>query len=331
MLTDKMDIGGAETHILTLINELERMNIDITLISAGGIYINDNFTKNIRYIFAPLDKRDVKSIAESLKIIRFESRFHDIIHAHTRFTAYLAKKSRGTSTYPPIVTTAHLNFPLFPFGPISYWGDKTLAVSEDIKEYLKRFYRLKDRNVFLTKNSIDYNLYTTASPKEKNIIHTSRIDKGRSLTAFLLLESAKTIIKNHKDWRIIIVGYGNMYTKLCKSAESVNKFLGFEGVKILGKRNDIPDILRLGSIFVGVSRSALEGMSCGIATIICGDEGYGGILCEDNFKELFKSNFCARGFKKASKKLLIKDIEYLINNQKKRNDLSLFSRSIIEK
>ena len=36
--TDGMDIGGAETHVFTLINELKRRGIDVTLISAGGPY-----------------------------------------------------------------------------------------------------------------------------------------------------------------------------------------------------------------------------------------------------------------------------------------------------
>ena len=39
MLADKMDIGGAETHIITLIEELIKRGIDVTLVSNGGVYI----------------------------------------------------------------------------------------------------------------------------------------------------------------------------------------------------------------------------------------------------------------------------------------------------
>ena len=37
-LTDGMGIGGAETHILTLIGELTKRGIEVTLLSAGGEY-----------------------------------------------------------------------------------------------------------------------------------------------------------------------------------------------------------------------------------------------------------------------------------------------------
>ena len=148
MVTDKMDIGGAETHILTLIRELTQMNCTVTLVSSGGIYITDIIEIGVRCVFAPFNKRDPISITESKNILFREMKRCDIVHAHTRFTALLSGKLRGDRKYPPIVTTAHLDFPIFPFGPFAFWGDKTLAVSFDIKEYLKRYYKwLKSQHI----------------------------------------------------------------------------------------------------------------------------------------------------------------------------------------
>lgn len=319
--TDSMDIGGAETHVFTLVNELRKKGYRITLISSGGAYEKILKKSGLRCVFAPFNKRDPLSVRKSIKILSHEMKFVDIIHTHTRFTSFLAKKIRGNSSYPGIVTTAHLNFPTFPFGSLSYWGDATLAVSEDIKEHLETKYGIKKDKIFLTKNSVEITNYKKSKLDKRLIIHTSRIDKGRAKTAFLLVDAAEELLRAHNGWRIMIAGDGNLFSLLSKKASEVNRILGFDGIILTGARSDIPALLEYGSIFVGVSRSAIEGMASGIPTIISGDEGYGGIACDDNFSLLSHSNFCARGLKSATKELLKKDLNVLISNPILREEL----------
>ncbi len=330
ILTDKMDIGGAETHIYTLICELYKRGECVTLISSGGVYAENLKDIGIRCLYAPLDKRNAGALQKSAKIIKKEFNRHDIIHAHTRFTAFLSKRIRGDKKYPPIVTTAHLNFPLFPFGPFAYWGDRTLAVSYDIKDYLCKNYKISDKKIIQTKNSIDTSLFAPSESRKKIIIHTSRIDKGRALTAFMLVEIAEKLIEEYPDFRILIVGSGNRYESLLKLAEKTNKKIGFPAVIIAGARSDIHKIIKYGYMFIGVSRSALEGMAAGLPTIICGDEGYGGIVNEFNFEMLAKTNFCARKLEKPIPDILLKDIKYLIKNKEFSEHIGSFSRKRIE-
>lgn len=327
--TDSMDIGGAETHVFTLINELKK-NHTVTLISAGGVFEKSLNKSGLRCVWAPLNKRDAISIRKSIKILKEEMERADIVHTHTRFTSFLAKKIRGKNTFPKIVTTAHLNFPIFPFGALAFWGDATLAVSEDIRLYLEEKYNIKKERIRLTKNSIDTAVYKRATLGKKLIIHTSRIDTGRAKTAFLLTQVAETLLVDHREWRIMIVGDGNLFSKLSKKVKAVNKALGFEGIILTGARGDIPTLLGYASIFVGVSRSALEGMACGLPTVICGDEGYGGIVDNDNFDLLSYSNFCAREMVEPTKELLLSDLEKLIFDNSMRRDLGEYGRKAIE-
>ena len=329
--TDGMDIGGAETHVFTLINELKRRGIDVTLISAGGPYADILEKSGVRCIKAPLNKRDPISIRRSKIALSKAMRQTDIVHAHTRFTAFIAKSIRGAAKYPKIVTTAHLNFPLFPFGAFAFWGDGTLAVSEDIREYLMTNYGLTPKDVCLTKNALDVSAYQKARLDTKVIIHTSRIDTGRSKAAFLLVEVARDVLSRHPDWRILIVGDGNRFARLIKKAKETNYHLGFEGVCLCGARSDVPSLLSYGSIFVGVSRAALEGMAAGLPTILCGDEGYGGIVNNDNFSLLSYANFCARGLESATKDALTRDIEILISDKILREELGNSGRETIKK
>ena len=328
--TDGMDIGGAETHVFTLINELKKKNYSVTLISSGGVFAKILEKGGIRCVTAPFNKRNPISLKRSVRILKNEMKRADIVHTHTRFTSFLAKRIRGNSSYPRIVTTAHLNFKMFPFGRLAFWGDGTLAVSEDIRTYLGKYYKLNKDDVFLTKNSIDVDLYKKSNLEKKLIIHTSRIDTGRAKTAFLLTEIAPEILKTHAGWRIMIVGDGNQFSRLSKKAHIANRELGFEGVILTGARSDIPALLGYGSIFVGVSRSALEGMATGLPTIISGDEGYGGIAQNDNFGLLSYANFCARGLKETTKEDLLNDINILISSSDLRKKLGDFSRTSIE-
>ncbi len=330
MVTDKMDIGGAETHILTLIRELASRGESITLICGGGIYADCLRKNGIRVVYSPFDKRDPFSVLRCKKILADEMQKCDIVHTHTRFSSYLAGKIRGKRKFPTIVTTAHLNFKLFPFGKLAFWGDRTLAVSEDIKDYLKKNYNIKDENITLTRNSVDISSFNRERIPKKLIIHTSRLDKGRARTAFLLCESAQNILKNNPDWRVLIVGDGNCFSELKRKAAGANAALGFEGVILTGARYDIPSILRYGGIFIGVSRSALEGMAAGLPVIICGDEGYGGILSYDNFDLLFKTNFCARGLELPKSQIITSDIQRLIDDSDYRRELSRFSKNTIK-
>lgn len=328
--TDSMDIGGAETHVFTLISELKKKNYNVTLISSGGVFEKILKKSGLRCVNAPFNKRDPLSIKKSKKILKDEMKHVDIVHTHTRFTSFLAKRIRGNSAYPKIVTTAHLTFPLFPFGFLAFWGDGTLAVSKDIQCYLGKYYKMPNHDVHLTKNSIDTSLYKKSNLDKRLIIHTSRIDAGRSKTSFLLVDTAIDILSTHPGWKIMIVGDGNHFSKLLKKATLVNNKIGYEAIILTGARSDIPSLLRYGSIFIGVSRSALEGMAAGLPTIISGDEGYGGIVDNANFDLLSYSNFCARGLKEATKEALIKDINILIKTPELRKTLGDFARKSIE-
>ena len=68
-----------------------------------------------------------------------------------------------------------------------------------------------------------------------------------------------------------------------------------------------------GDIFVGASRAALEAMSVGKPTIVCGNEGYIGIFDESKREISYKTNYCCRGCEDVSEELLIRDITALFD------------------
>jgi polysaccharide pyruvyl transferase WcaK-like protein/glycosyltransferase involved in cell wall biosynthesis len=331
LVTDRMQLGGAETHIATLARGLIKRGLTVTLVSAGGALADSLASIGVRCVFAPLDQRNLKGLKKSIDVLRREMRLADITHTHTRYSSFVASYVRGKQKFPPIMVTAHLNFPTFPFGPLTFWGDRTLAVSDDIKKYLCQSYNIPESRISLTKNCIDNSIFGGERCEKKLIVHTSRIDTGRAECAFMLTECAKVLLSRHPDFRILIIGGGNLFGKLKSAVAKTNTQLGFPGVMLSGPSHDVASFLRYASIFVGVSRAALEAMAFGIPTVISGDEGYGGIVTKNNFSILESTNFCARGMPSASIEALISDIEFLMENAQERKSLSEFCKSKIAK
>ena len=319
MLAAGFDIGGAETHILDLSRALIKKGVSVTLISEGGAYINRAEQIGIRCILAPTKRETPTSFMECREIILGELKrtHYDAVHAHTRYVAALAhlftKRLRT-----PLVVTAHLCFSLGLKGYLSRWGDATLAVSEDIRDYLVKDCGVDKAQIILTKNGIDGEIFKKCPQNSKRIIHLSRLDRGRSLTAKLLADAAVKILHRHPDYEILIGGDGDDFGDVKERVREANAALGFDGVKLLGKLTDVAAALSLGQIFVGASRAALEAATVGLAVVISGDEGYGGVLCEESFDGLAKSNFCARGLKMATKELITRDVLELIENENYR-------------
>lgn len=315
MLTDKMGLGGAETHILTLCTQLLKEENEITLISSGGAFADKLSDLGVKCVTAPFDKRDPHSIFKSMRILRSFMERCSLVHAHTRFTATLASFIRGRGCLPKIVTTAHLPFKKRGLGIFTRWGDHTLAVSQDIANHLELEYKIPAEKITLTRNGIDLHIFSPELRSPENIIlHISRIDTDRAKTAFLLVDIADKISSINNGIKIVIAGDGDRFAELSQAVKKKNTQCGKEVVILTGGVSDVEKLLSRALIFVGVSRALLEAMAMGIPSIASGDEGYGGIVLEKSISMLERTNFCARDMQSANSKLLFSDIFRLINS-----------------
>ena len=159
MLTSSFDIGGAETHILELSKALSEKGHKITVASAGGEYVKKLQSFGVSHITLPLNSKNPVKVFysyNSLKKMIFENDY-DVIHTHARLPALIGHMlSKSTSL--PMVSTAHWVFSLKqPAKILTRWGDKTIAVSTDIKNYLIDNYNIHQDNIKVTVNGIDTN------------------------------------------------------------------------------------------------------------------------------------------------------------------------------
>ena len=138
-----MEIGGAETHVLELCKTLNDQGLDVHVVSNGGVYVAELEACGIKHHRVPLHNKQFANVISSYRAIRkiiIENEFK-LVHAHGRIPAFICGLLQRRLKFH-LVTTAHLDFSLkFPFNKLTNWGDRVLAVSDDIKDYLLANYK----------------------------------------------------------------------------------------------------------------------------------------------------------------------------------------------
>ena len=302
MLTASLDSGGAETHILELSRALTAHSNEVFVASSGGKIAEELKKEGVTHLDIPLHSKKPHLLLSSFLKLRALIRAHefDIIHAHSRISAFLSKLAVGKTKSPVIVSTIHARFRSDPIRKrLSFWGRSAVAVSEDLRDFLSSVYSVPYDNITVIPNAINTDLF---SPKDKEshtqapkILFASRLDTDCSLGATLLCRIAPRLAKKYPKITIEIAGGGKAYKKISALAAKTNVSLGYECIRTLGYVSDMPKILRSADLFVGVSRAALEAMSVGLPVVLCGNEGFVGLLDASNIKLAASTNFCCRG------------------------------------
>ena len=339
-----LDIGGAETHIVELAKELKHQGHDVAIVSNGGVYVPEITAAGIRHYNAPLHRRSLRDMYAARTILAQVIRRErpDVVHAHARIPAFLCG-SLCRQMKVPFVTTAHWVFDAS--GALRYltdWGERTVAVSDDIKAYLIREYGLPAGHISVTINGIDTEKFSPKLTGERVMAefgldrsrpvlsYVSRMDEDRALVARQLIEIAPRLAQAVPGVQLLIAGGGNVFDELKAKAEAVNARLGRQCVVMTGARTDINKIVAAGRIFVGVSRAALEAMSAGKPVIVAGNEGYHGLFGPDKLEEARAGNFCCRGLPLSEPERLLEDVaSALALSPEEREKLGNYGRQVI--
>ena len=339
-----LEIGGAETHVVELAKELSREGYDIAVVSNGGVYVSELENAGIRHYRAPLHKRNpflmLAAFFRLWSIIRAEK--PDVVHAHARIPAFLCGLLQPIFKFP-FVTSAHWVFRVSgPLKLLTNWGQRTVAVSEDIKAYLMENYGVPGDHVMVTINGIDTDKFSPAvsgrrvmeefhlEPDQPVLSYVSRMDESRAMVARQLVELVPRLRKEVPGLQMLIAGGGDVFEEIQEKAEAVNAAEGCRCVVMTGARTDINEIVAAGDLFVGVSRAALEAMSAAKPVIVAGNEGYLGLFSPQQLALAQESNFCCRGCPPPEPERLAQDIIRIFSmEEEEREALGEYGRQVI--
>ena len=341
-----LEIGGAETHVLELCKALRKQGVDVYVASNGGAYETELADWGVIHFRVPLHNKNLANVVSAygaLKRIIIENDIK-LVHAHARIPAFLCGLLKRKLNFR-FVTTAHWTFTVgFPFNVLTNWGERSLAVSEDVQQYLIDNYSFPREHIKVTINGIDTDKFSPNTPYSDileefelvpdafRIMYVSRLDKERSLAAHELIKAATSVLSVCPNLEVVVVGDGDDFHKICETAKVVNKAAGRRVVVTAGARVDINKFAAACDIFVGVSRSALEAMSAEKPVILAGNEGYLGIFDESKLDKGIETNFCCRGCKTVSAERLAQDLRILIEmSQEERSALGSFGKELVER
>ena len=343
MATMGLDIGGAETHIVELAKELKNEGHDVAIVSNGGVYVPEIEAAGIRHYQAPLHRRSVKDMRRARSVLRRVLRAErpDVVHAHARIPAFLCGMLRRRDRFA-FVTSCHGVYQVSgALKLLSNWGEHTLAVSEDIRDYLTEQYGLPRERITLTINGIDTEKF---SPEvsggavraelglgEAPVVgHVSRLDREPAHTARQLIALAPRLAERAPGVRIVITGGGDAFEELTARAERVNREMGRDCVLLTGPRTDINRIAAACDLFVGVSRAALEAMAAGRPAVLSGAQGHTGLFTPELLDRAVDTNFCCRGDPVSTPERLLEDIlSALALSPERREELGAFGRRVV--
>lgn len=343
MVTMMMDMGGAETHILELSKKLKRMGYDIIVASNGGGFVKELEENGVKHYKVPLHDKSIGNVMKSynmLKKIIIDEKV-DIVHAHARIPAYICGKLKKKLNFK-FVTTAHGTFktsPLLNF--LTNWGERTLAISDDIKEYLIKNYDVSESNIKMTVNGINPEFFSEDIVVKNinnidrfkdsvNILHVSRLEKTTSITAISLINNIDKLLKINSKIKLIIVGPGKEYESIKKLADDKNNSLKREVIHVEGAKTNINEYIAISDFFVGISRAALEAMLMKKTVVLSGNYGYMGVFTEEKLQEAILNNFTCRKTQDFNEDILIEDVIKVINmDEEQKEEIGKFNKQVV--
>jgi polysaccharide pyruvyl transferase CsaB len=339
-----LDIGGAETHVMELARSLQRKGHQVVLASNGGVYVPQLEECGVRHVTVPMHQRDPKLMLQSLGQLKrlIQAEQPDLVHAHARIPAFLCGILQKQLHFP-LITSAHWVFEVTPLLRImTNWGERTVAVSQDIKHYLMVQYQVPEDQIHVTVNGIDTEAFAPITPDGDLkralglgdgpvICAVSRLDESRALAAWKLLGGLPRLLETYPAAQVLLVGGGDQEMALRQRAEALNQQYGRPVVVMTGPRTDIPALVALSTVFVGVSRAALEAMAAGKPAVLAGNEGYIGPFGPAVLALAQESNFCCRGCPQVTEDALLQDLlDLLGRSQEMLEALGAYGRQVVQ-
>lgn len=343
--TMRLDIGGAETHIVELAKGLSREGFNVVVASVGGVYETELIKNNIKVYRVPLDNKKPHNVIKAYNLLKsiIKTNNIDLVHAHARIPGFICGMLHKKMGFP-FVTTAHGTWKTgYGLKYITNWGQKTVAVSEDIRKYLLDNYKIQDKDIKVTINGVDTEKFSPdtdcsglmtefgLTSQDRKLVYISRFDSDRSYIINKLLEIIPALAESIHDLKVIMVGSGDILDSVKEKARTINAGTGSNTVIVTGSRTDINKFNALADLFIGFGRSSLEALSSGKPLILAGNAGYIGILDASTLDAAISSNFSGRGRDRAESEAFKNDILRVFGmSSEERKALGDFGRHVVE-
>lgn len=159
--------------------------------------------------------------------------------------------------------------------------DKTILISNDLVQYLTRYYKVDTAKFVVIKNGIVTKRFTGRPVKSGALREELGVPQGHKLVGFigrftqqkrplLFLEVVCKVLAQRDDVRFYMVGDGPLASQV---ERQIVRLKIVDSVRLLSPRDNIPDLLDstdlllLTSLYEGAPLTILEALACGVPVV----------------------------------------------------------------
>ncbi len=282
-IANHLNVGGISSYLLTLAGGLKQKGHRVYLASGGGGLEQSFRQAGITLLEVPLKTKNEISpsiILSFWKLKKISAKLQiDLIHSHSRTTQVLGNWL-GRALDKPHIFTCHGFFrPKLARKIFGCWGQKVIAVSEQVKEHLVNDFKLSTCRICVINNGIAAKEFGDFSSREKTrrqlglgegfligmIARLSEVKGHR-----YLIQAMPEVIKNFPQAKLLIIGEGKIKPALVKFVQDLRLA---QTIRFIPKTENTKDFLSVLDIFVmpslqeGLGLALMEAMAQGLAVV----------------------------------------------------------------
>lgn len=306
-LLPAMHGGGVERGALEIARELVRQGHRSIVISAGGRLVPELLNIGSEHLAWSLGVKSPLTLRWVWPLRRWlaEQRI-DILHARSRlpaWIAWLAWRGMSPATRPRFITTVHGLYSVSRYSAVMTYGERVIAVSETIRDYLNRYYpELPIERIQLIPRGVDPAEFPYGyQPSPEWRAEWYRQYPQLQDVPVLTLPGRLSRLKGHEEfieliarlrqqgvpvYGLIVGGVEPRRQRYADQLQHRVQALGLrEGVLFTGYRTDMREIYAVSTLVLSLSaqpesfgRTVLEALSLGTPVIGYDHGGVGEIL-----------------------------------------------------
>ena len=317
-----MITGGADRFNLSLINGLdkEKYNVIVILTEPNKNVLRQEFEKHA-IVYDLTSFIDQKYWLAFVNYIIEKEDINVIFNSNSKFGYYVLPYLKARYSKLPIIDYIHMEEWYNRNGGYSRYSsmldsiiDKTLVCNENSKNILQEHFGRREEDIKTVYVGVDEDEFDPAKYNKEKLLEKYSLDKNKHILSYicriseqkrpiLLLEIINKLKKVRKDFKVLVVGEGNLLSKMKAKAKELNlddyiQFLGnIEQTEGIYK---ISDLTINCSIKEGIALTSYESLSMGVPIVSSNvggqaeliDENTGILItCWQNEKDIYKEEY----------------------------------------
>ena len=284
-----LDSGGVEQVVLNIAKHLVETGHHSTVISSGGIMVDGLVQGGTEHIDLPIGKKSLLLVRYIPYLRKIFSRA-DIIDVHSRFPAwlsYFAWRGMVAETRPGWITSCHGAYHVNRYSAIMTKGQRIIAASEYIRDYMVSHFPHSDRNRIITiPRGVDPDRYNNQfTPGDSWLRNWHQLYPSLKNKFIITLPGRITRLKGHEEFLKIIDilikkglnvhgliagGYHSSRKKYFNHLKELCQSLGLsQHITFTGQRGDLREIMSISDIVFSLTRNPPEGFGMTTLEALC--------------------------------------------------------------